>query len=107
MSTQPDADHALAEEVTVQHSPVLLQAALQELSPRARPWRIDAGGLRRFDSSCLALLMELRRRAGAGGLELLRAPERLRTLAEAYGVGFVLDGGASEAPASIGDPRQQ
>jgi phospholipid transport system transporter-binding protein len=107
MSNRPDADHALAEEVTLQGVPALLQEALQVLSPRPRPWRIDAGGLQRFDSSCLALLMELRRRAGAGGLELLRAPERLRTLAQAYGVGFVLDGGDGEAPGWIGDPRQR
>ncbi len=107
MSTQTRADLALAEEVTVQSVPALLQEALQALSPRPRPWRIDAGGLQRFDSSCLALLMELRRRAGSGGLRLLGAPERLRTLAQAYGVGFVLDGGDNEAPGSIGDPRQQ
>ncbi len=107
MSPQPGADHALAEEVTVQRIPALLQEALQVLSPLPRPWRVDAGGLQRFDSSCLALLMELRRRAGSGGLELLHAPERLRTLAQAYGVGFVLDGGHGEGPGSIGDPRQR
>ena len=100
------AHYALAEEVTVQHTPTLLREALQALATHAAPWRIDAGGLQRFDSSCLALLMELHRRAGAGGIELSRVPERLRTLARAYGVGFVLDG-ADAAPAGPIEDRSQ
>lgn len=102
------ADFALAEELTVQQAPALLREALRALQPRPAPWRIDAGALQRFDSSCLALLMELRRRAGAGGIELSRVPERLRTLAQAYGVGFVLDdGGDAQAAGPAGDPPQR
>ncbi len=100
------AHFALAEEVTVQQTPTLLREALQALASQAAPWRIDAGGLRRFDSSCLALLMELHRRAGSGGIEVSRVPERLRTLARAYGVGFVLDG-ADAAPAGPIEDRSQ
>jgi phospholipid transport system transporter-binding protein len=101
------ADYTLAEELTVQQAPALLREALRALQPRPAPWRIDAGELQRFDSSCLALLMELRRRAGTGGIELSRLPERLRTLAQAYGVGFVLDGGDAQAAGPAGDPPQR
>ena len=101
------ADFALAEELTLQQAPAVLGEALRALQARPAPWRIDAGALRRFDSSCLALLMELRRRAGPAGIELSGVPERLRTLAQAYGVGFVLDGGDAQAAASAGDPAQR
>jgi phospholipid transport system transporter-binding protein len=101
------AHYALAEEVTVQQTPTLLREALQALASHAAPWRIDAGGLQRFDSSCLALLMELHRRAGTDGIELSHVPERLRTLARAYGVGFVLDGADAAAVGPIEDRPQR
>ncbi len=92
-------DFTLPALVTVAQAPDLVRDALRALAGRAAPWCIDAGGLERFDSSCLALLMELRRRAGAAGLELRGVPERLHTLARAYGVGFVL-GADADAYAS-------
>ena len=52
----------------------------------------DAGGLARFDSSALAVLLECRREALALGktLSVTRLPVRLRELATLYGVGELL-----------------
>lgn len=49
---------------------------------------IDAGGLRSFDSSAVALLLELRREAQRAGrsLSVTHWPPRLRDLVAAYGV---------------------
>jgi phospholipid transport system transporter-binding protein len=49
---------------------------------------VDASALARFDSSALAVLLELRRESQARGKNLLiRAlPERLRDLATVYGI---------------------
>ena len=48
----------------------------------------DASGLQRFDSSALAVLLELRREAASLGktLAISRMPARLRELATLYGV---------------------
>ncbi|OIQ89404.1 hypothetical protein GALL_287260 [mine drainage metagenome] len=64
-------------------------AALRAAAPQG-PWEIDAGALASFDSSCLALLLELRRAAAV--VRLHAAPPRLAQLARAYGVEFVIDG---------------
>ncbi len=68
-------------------------AALQSLSA-GEPAELDAGALRDFDSSALALLLALLRSARERGVELrLRAlPPRLRELAGLYGVGALLPG---------------
>jgi phospholipid transport system transporter-binding protein len=52
----------------------------------------DAGGLARFDSSALAVLLESRREALAIGkkLSVSRLPPRLRDLAALYGVADLL-----------------
>jgi phospholipid transport system transporter-binding protein len=52
----------------------------------------DAGGLSRFDSSALAVLLECRREALALGktLSVSRMPPRLRELASLYGVAELL-----------------
>ena len=52
----------------------------------------DAGGLQRFDSSALAVLLEVRREALALGktLSVSRMPARLRELATLYGVAQLL-----------------
>ncbi|MRD47161.1 STAS domain-containing protein [Caenimonas koreensis] len=52
----------------------------------------DAGGLERFDSSALAVLLEIRREAAALGktLSISRMPARLRELATLYGVAQLL-----------------
>lgn len=48
----------------------------------------DAGALQQFDSSALAVLLECRRHALAAGRQfsVRGVPERLRVLAELYGV---------------------
>ncbi len=53
---------------------------------------VQAGGLRQFDSSVLAVLLECRRFALALGLEFAVAqmPPRLRQLAGLYGVAALL-----------------
>lgn len=50
--------------------------------------QVDAAALQRFDSSALAVLLQLRRQcAGAGKSMVLQGlPERLRDLATLYGV---------------------
>ena len=52
----------------------------------------DAGGLQRFDSSALAVLLECRREAAAVGktFSIARMPARLRELATLYGVAQLL-----------------
>ena len=52
----------------------------------------DAGGLEQFDSSALAVLLEIRREAAALGktFSISRMPARLRELATLYGVAQLL-----------------
>ena len=64
-------------------------AALRAAAPQG-PWLIEGGALRQFDSSCLALLLELRR--SCTELRLHALPERLLKLARAYGVETQIDG---------------
>ncbi len=68
-----------------------LSAGLRQ-ADSAAPVVIDASRLERFDSSALAVLLELRRICAAGGrvfaVQLL--PERLQTLAGLYGVAALL-----------------
>lgn len=97
-------DYALPGEVTLAQAPTLAREALHALTGRPAPWRIDVSGLQRFDSSCLALLMELRRHAGAAGIELSAVPARLLSLARAYGVDFVLGAGLQAHGAQTGEP---
>jgi len=54
----------------------------------------DASALERFDSSALAVLLECRREALAGGkgFSVRGMPERLRSLASLYGVAELLPG---------------
>lgn len=53
---------------------------------------IDAGALQAFDSSAVAVLLELRRSLMAQGktLQILRWPQRLRDLVALYGVAELL-----------------
>jgi phospholipid transport system transporter-binding protein len=55
---------------------------------RTANWQVDAGSLQSFDSSALALLLDLRRSAVAENaiLKVHNAPERLTQLATLYGV---------------------
>ena len=50
--------------------------------------RVHAGGLQRFDSSVLAVLLELER--ATGRLQLEQVPQRLESLAQLYGVDALL-----------------
>lgn len=67
----------------------LAREAVRRLQGEQGAWRVDAAALRQFDSTCLSLLLELRRAAGARAVAVVGAPERLRHLAEAYGVSFL------------------
>ena len=88
-------EFSLPQTLTVAQAADVLAQALRSLAGKPAPWRIQAGELLQFDSSCLAVLMEVRRRAGDAGVELLGVPHRLRNLADAYGVAFVVDPGAA------------
>ncbi len=63
-------------------------AALAALPADGSACAIDAGALREFDSSALALLLQARRLAQAAGhgFEVRAAPPKLRQLAQLYGV---------------------
>jgi phospholipid transport system transporter-binding protein len=68
---------------------MLAQALPQEPDAEAT---LDASGLRRFDTSALAVLLECRRLAQAGGrgFVLRHAPGKLAALAALYGVEALL-----------------
>jgi len=53
---------------------------------------LDAGGLSRFDSAALAVLLEVRRNALKTGKKLVlkNAPQRLQDLAALYGIAELL-----------------
>ncbi len=63
-----------------------------ELRDAGSVWTVDAGALADFDSAALAVLLALRRRAGAAGasLALRQVPPRLQELVALYGVGELL-----------------
>lgn len=67
----------------------LAEALAREPADRVQ---IDAAGLRQFDSSALAVLLECRRLAQTSGraFQLSGAPARLRQLAGLYGVAELL-----------------
>ena len=67
-------------------------AALRALPADGSAGLIDASALREFDSSALALLLEARRQAQAGGraFEVHGAPPKLTQLARLYGVAELL-----------------
>ncbi len=69
--------------------------------------RIDAGALREFDSSTIALLMQARRLAQAGGrgFEVVGTPAKLAELARLYGVEELLSLSTSTAPAEARPTR--
>ena len=90
--TMVDARYLLPERVTLDDAAAVRAQALAALRAAAPqgPWEVDAGALVAFDSSCLALLLELRR--AAADVHLRAAPPRLAQLARAYGVEFVVHG---------------
>lgn len=79
----------LPERLTVTEAGPVLAGLRRTLAAQAGDRvALDAGALRHFDSSALALLLELRRELQRGGRELqvLNWPARLRDLVAAYGV---------------------
>ncbi len=68
-----------------------LRIALERVALGAA-WEVDASALSEFDTSALAVLLELQRAARARGAELAVAapPAKLRQLAALYGVDALL-----------------
>jgi phospholipid transport system transporter-binding protein len=82
----------LAGPVTFASAPAVLSAAAPALAQGARD--LDLSGCGEFDSSLIAVLLELRRQAAGAGRRcaIRNAPANLRKLAELYGVdGILLD----------------
>jgi len=76
-------------QVTLQTAPAVLEAAAAALAGGGR--EVDLADCTDFDSSLIAVLLELSRRAGAGTgaaapLGLRNVPPNLRKLAALYGV---------------------
>ena len=69
-----------------------LQLAVQALAADGQPVVLDAGGLTRFDSSALAVLLACRRQAQALGrtFYVQGMPPRLRQLAGLYGIAALI-----------------
>jgi phospholipid transport system transporter-binding protein len=76
---------------TLNHLEVANHAAWQA-NARAHQWQIDCAALLDFDSSALALLLDLRRAAKAENqtITILNAPTKLTQLARLYGVNELL-----------------
>lgn len=87
----PDA--ALPARLTLQGATETLnELSAQAARSQAPAWRLDAGALATFDSSAIAVLLELRRQLLAQGRSLAvdNWPERLKALVALYGVGELL-----------------
>ena len=87
--------YALPAEVTLDSASGIRRLALAVLRAESTPWVVDATALTRFDSSILALLLELRRAAPQEQLEVRGVPARLNDLAAAYGLAFLLEAAAA------------
>ena len=82
----------LPAELTHAQADACLSQWLSQLPVGQGPVVVDGGGLRQFDSTALALLLELRRHLlGRGQMLVLESvPLRLRELAVLYGVDALL-----------------
>ena len=79
----------LPAEITHRQANVCLQMLLQAAGRESEPLvTVDAKPLERFDSSALAVLLEVRRACLRDGRELRvqAMPERLHSLSDLYGV---------------------
>ena len=86
---------ALPAELMHTQASACLQTLLRGLASEASAKVVvDAAALQRFDSSALAVLLELRRQclAAGKGLVVCGLPSRLRDLAGLYGIGELLPG---------------
>lgn len=79
----------LPDDLTRTQANACLQMLVQGLPAQSEdPVVVDAAALGRFDSSALAVLLELRREslAQGKGLAIKALPQRLRDLATVYGI---------------------
>ena len=78
----------LPENASIEQGPALLGLLDEALAEGSDMLRLDASGLRQFDTATLALLPEAQRRARVLGrrLEVSGAPPKLLELARLYGV---------------------
>ena len=79
---------ALPDQLTHGQATACLAGLVANLAVEAAPVQVDASALRNFDSSALAVLLELRRAcSGVGKLMVVQGlPDGLRDLAALYGV---------------------
>ncbi|MFT3717793.1 STAS domain-containing protein [Pseudorhodoferax sp.] len=86
----------LPAELTHAQASASLHMLLQGMASLQGPVLVDAGALRQFDSSALAVLLECRREAMAQGrgFTVRGLPVRLRALAGLYGVDMLLPAAA-------------
>lgn len=79
--------------VALQSSLDRIQSVATSATPRHTALQVDASALERFDSSALALLLALRRKAHAlqWQFAVICLPQGLQALAHVYGVGSLLD----------------
>ncbi len=78
----------LPAQATLDEASALLREFKRAVRGGQGPLRVDGSALKRYDTSVLALLLELRRRAQAAGrgFEAIGLPQGLTTLAGLYGV---------------------
>lgn len=78
----------LPDELTHRSATACLAQLNAAIASEATPVQVDAAALMHFDSSALAVLLELRRTCSRAGKSLLveGLPERLHDLAVLYGV---------------------
>ncbi len=84
---------ALPEQLNLANAGQILQTLDQTLTHAQGPLvQVDAGVLQDFDSSAIAVLLELRRRLQTQGktLQVVAWPPRLQGLVALYGVGELL-----------------
>ena len=87
-------DLVLPERVTLAEA----TAAARELTAKiaapngaASPLVIDASGVKAFDSSAFAVMLEVARRGAGRGVRITGAPESMVALAKLYGVDELLE----------------
>lgn len=86
---------SLPEQLTMHVAAQVLDRLSQTLAQHPGPTVVlDAQAMRAFDSSAVAVLLELRRQLAARGktLQLAHTPTRLQQLVMLYGVGELLPG---------------
>jgi phospholipid transport system transporter-binding protein len=84
--------------VTLAEATAFRSAALDACAAGDREF--DLGALEEYDSSVVAILLEIRRAAGSDGVRFLNVPANLRKLASLYGVDPLLFDTPAANPAS-------